>query len=70
MEKPTASELVKKLAKGEISRREFDLFLEALDDKSQAENLDKGFWGLFAQFLTKGKSDEQNDDTSKNSNTL
>lgn len=70
MENPNASELIKKLAKGEISRREFDLFLEALDDKSQTDNLNKGFWVLFAQFLKGGKSDEQNDDTSNNSNTL
>lgn len=70
MENPNASELVKKLAKGEISRREFDLFLEALDDKSQAGNLDQGFWVLFAQFLKDEKSDDKNDDISKNSNTL
>ncbi|HSF52238.1 MAG TPA: hypothetical protein VLA71_00720 [Algoriphagus sp.] len=70
MENPNASELIKKLAMGEISRREFDLFLEALDDKNQAENLNKGFWVLFAQFLKGGKSDEKNDDTSNNSNTL
>lgn len=70
MENPNASELVKKLARGEISRREFDQFLEALEDKNQAENLDKGFWVLFAQFLNDGKSDEKNDDTNNNSNTL
>ena len=70
MEKPTASELVKKLAKGEISRKEFDLFLEVLDDKSQAENLDQGFWVLFSQFLNDSKSDERKDEKIKNSNTL
>lgn len=68
MEKPNAYELVRKLARGEISRREFDLFLESLNDKSQAENLDRGLWVLFAQFLNDGKSENEN--TSKKSNTL
>ncbi|MBN7813679.1 hypothetical protein J0A68_22170 [Algoriphagus sp. H41] len=51
MENPTASELIKKLAEGKISRKEFDLFLSMLDDRKQTENLDEGFWTLFAQLV-------------------
>lgn len=62
MENPNASELVAKLAKGIISRKEFDLFLKMLDDKSQAEDLKEGFWVLFAQYLENGDSDEKKDE--------
>jgi hypothetical protein len=57
MENPTASELIKKLAEGKISRKEFDLFLSMLDDKKQTENLDEGFWTLFAQLVDGNGSD-------------
>lgn len=57
MENPTASELIKKLAEGKISRKEFDLFLSMLDDKKQTENLDEGFWTLFAQLVGGNGSD-------------
>lgn len=70
MEVPTGSELIKKLARGEISRKEFDLFLEMLDDKSKAETLEEGFWILFTEFLSDKNSDEKKDDTKNNSNTL
>ncbi|WP_026970135.1 hypothetical protein [Algoriphagus terrigena] len=62
MENPNASELVKKLAKGQISRTEFDLFLKMLDDKKQAESLDEGFWKLFAQFLESRRAADSNDE--------
>jgi hypothetical protein len=66
MENPTASDLVKKLARGEISRREFDLFLEALEDKSQEKSLEKGMEELFDKFLKESKSEEdENNSTQK-----
>ena len=63
MENPNASELVEKLAKGEISRREFDLFLKMLDDKKLTGDLDKGLLALFNQYLNECNSDEKKDET-------
>lgn len=61
MEDPNASELIKKLAEGKISQKEFDLFLHMLDDTEQAENLEEGFWALFAQFMNGNGSDPKED---------
>ncbi|WP_343854414.1 hypothetical protein [Algoriphagus jejuensis] len=66
MENPNASELIKKLATGEISRKEFDLFLAMLDDRKHTENLEEGFWTLFAQFMNGNGSVPNEDQTSKN----
>ena len=63
MENPNASELVKKLAKGEISRKEFDLFLKMLGDRKLTKNLDEGLWTLFTQYLNESNSDEKKDET-------
>ena len=62
MENPNASELVKKLAKGQISRTEIDLVLNMLDDKKQTESLDEGFWKLFAQLLESRHAADSNDE--------
>jgi hypothetical protein len=62
MEDPNASELIKKLATGEISRKEFDLFLAMLDDKQQSGNLEDGFWKLFAQYMDENNSGLKKDD--------
>lgn len=62
MENPNASELVEKLAKGEISRREFDLFLKMLDDKKLTGDLNDGLWALFNQYLNESTSDEKKDE--------
>ncbi len=66
MEDPNASELIRKLAEGKISRKEFDLFLTMLDDRRQAGNLEEGFWTLFAHIMNGNGSDPKKDDTSKN----
>lgn len=65
MENPTASELIKKLAEGKISREEFELFLAKLDDKGEAKSLDEGFWQLFAQQVS-GLVSEQDKGTKSN----
>ncbi len=65
MENPTASELIKKLAEGKISRKEFDLFLSMLDDKKQTENLDEGFWTLFAQLMNGSGPEPKEDQNTK-----
>jgi hypothetical protein len=66
MDDPNASELIKKLAEGKISQKEFDLFLHMLDDTEQAENLEEGFWALFAQFMNGNGSDPMKEDSSNN----
>jgi hypothetical protein len=62
MEDPNASELIKKLAAGKISRKEFDLFLAKLDDKRESGNLEEGFWKLFAQYMDENNSDSKKDE--------
>ncbi len=61
MENQTASELIKKLVEGKISREEFELFLAKLDDKQEAKNLDEGFWQLFSQHMPRQTTESKED---------
>jgi hypothetical protein len=54
MKRPNASVLIKKLASGEISSKEFDLFLKGLEDSSLKEDYERGFRELFDRFLKEG----------------
>ncbi|MDR7130575.1 DNA-directed RNA polymerase subunit K/omega [Algoriphagus sp. 4150] len=47
MENPTIKELLEKLSKGELSRDEFDLFLEKLKKEKGTNQLDQAFLEFF-----------------------
>jgi hypothetical protein len=51
MTRPDASVLIKKLEAGEISREEFDLFLEGLEDPKQIEFYEAAFRKVFDRFF-------------------
>jgi hypothetical protein len=60
MTRPDASVLIKKLESGEISRMEFDLFLEGLEDPEQIESYEAVFRQVFDRFFEEGSSSELN----------
>jgi hypothetical protein len=69
MTKPDASVLIKKLESGEISREEFDLFLEGLEDPGQIESYEVAFRQFFDQFFENGPSStSKEDNTYRNQN--
>ncbi|MDO8966060.1 MAG: hypothetical protein Q8S14_11400 [Algoriphagus sp.] len=60
MTKPDASVLIKKLESGEISREEFDLFLEGLEDPKQIESYEEAFRRVFDRFFEDDSTSELN----------
>lgn len=69
MKRPDASVLIKKLESGEISREEFGLFLEGLEDAGLAKAYDQGFRELFDRFIEKGERTNQFGATPENNQT-
>jgi hypothetical protein len=59
MTRPDASVLIKKLESGEISRVEFDLFLEGLEDPRQIEFFEAAFRKVFDRFFEDSPTSEQ-----------
>lgn len=64
MTRPDASVLIKKLESGEISRMEFDLFLDGLEDPKQIKSYEEAFWRVFDQFLKNSLSKEKKESKS------
>lgn len=60
MTRPDASVLIKKLESGEISRMEFELFLEGLEDPKQIKSYEAAFQKVFDQFFEDDSSSIQN----------
>jgi hypothetical protein len=57
MKTPIASELIKKLVSGDITREEFDQFLNGLDNKSTAEEYEKGLQQLFNKLTEESQAE-------------
>lgn len=65
MTRPDASVLIKKLQSGEISRVEFDLFLEGLDDPQQIESFEVAFRKVFDRFFEDSPASESKENKPK-----
>ncbi|MCE7057643.1 hypothetical protein LZF95_23375 [Algoriphagus sp. AGSA1] len=65
MKNPSIRELIGKLANGEISKEEFDLFLEKIKSETDSMDIDQAFQEIFDVLDPDGKDTDPTDQSNE-----